>query len=187
MFEFAIAQGGSYLDLGCGFGRFLDFLVDNVSEPNYIGYDSSEAMLERLRARHPEYFVGTYLKNITDSIVHPQEVVVASAVFIHIPRACQDTVLENILNTNPLPKAITFDINSPAESEIDRLKIKQSDHYERRIKTTKSGTSAFRMTWQSHYAMTEHLLKTFTNYNLSIKFYELRKTAHKVVYFLEKK
>lgn len=187
MYDFALANGKSYLDLGCGFGRFLQWLTENIDDPNYIGYDSSESMISRILERFPEYVLQILNHNVTDQITHTQDVIVSSAVFIHITLDDQQRILNNILKLNLLPKAITFDINSPNENEIDRLKIKQSIHYERQIKTTKDGSSTFRMTWQSHHAMTTCLLRKFQNYNLTTKFYDLRNGQHKVVYMLRRK
>lgn len=182
-----IEIGGSYLDLACGFGRFLHYLLEKVSEPNYIGYDSSDAMILRLRERFPGFDHCTFQRNITAEIKHPQESIIASAVFIHITREDQQKILENWLKLSPKPKGITFDINSPPEVEIDRLKIKRTDHYERKIKTFRGGTSSFRMTWQSHYEMTKFLFENFTDYNLEVKFYDLKQGRKKVVYFLRNK
>ena len=187
MFNFAMASGRSYLDLACGFGRFLKFLDTNIEEPNYIGYDSSEAMLGKLRKHFPEFTISTFLRSITDPITHPQESIIASAVFIHLTLEDQQKILTNILALRPPPKAITFDINCPCETEIDRLKNKQTFHIERTLKTTRDGTSTFRMTWQSHYEMTSSILRQFTNYNLTTKFYDLPNNRHKVIYMLEKK
>ena len=187
MFNFAISGGKSYLDLGCGFGRFLKFLDANVDEPNYIGYDSSPAMLARIREHFPEFNFSTFQRNITDPISHPQESIISSAVFIHLTVQDQQAILTNFLNLNPAPAAITFDINSPSEIEIARLKNKRTTHFERVLKTTKDGSSTFRMTWQSHYRMTRNVLKQFTNYNLTTKFYDLANNRHKVIYMLEKK
>jgi trans-aconitate methyltransferase len=187
MFNFAICSGGSYLDLGCGFGRFLQYLDNRLCEPNYIGYDSSEAMIVRIKERFPDYDISIFLHNITDPITHPQESIIASAIFIHLTTKDQLKILTNILTLHPLPKAITFDINSPGETEIDRLKNKQTDHFERVLKTTRDGSSTFRMTWQSHHEMTRNLLMNFKSYNLTTKFYDLANNRHKVVYMLEKK
>lgn len=182
MFDFVIKSGRSYLDLACGFGRFLHYLDERVDEPDYIGYDSSQDMIDRLKERFPDYLPRVFLRDITQPITHPQESVLASAVFIHIPIKCQDKILENLKSTKS--KAICFDINSPPEPELDRLKIKQSDHYERYIKTTRDGVTRFRMTWQSHYEMTKKLLNSFPNYNLTTKFYDLKLGRFKVVYML---
>lgn len=187
MYDFALANGKSFLDLGCGFGRFLQWLTKRRDDPDYIGYDSSPSMLNRILERYPEYILQIFNHNVTDRITHFQDVVVSSAVFVHITLDDQQKILSNILKLNPLPKAITFDINSPSEHEINRLKIKQSIHYERQIKTTKDGSSTFRMTWQSHHAMTACLLNKFIDYNLTTKFYDLRSGQHKVVYMLIRK
>lgn len=187
MFNFALKSGKSYLDLGCGFGRFLQFLTEKVDEPDYIGYDSSGAMISRINERFPDFFIRTFHKDVTTHIAHPQEVIISSAIFIHITLDEQQTILDNILAIRPLPKAITFDVNSPSEVEIDRLKSKQSESFERLLRTTKDGKTTFRMTWQSHYLMTEKLIKQFTSYNLTIKFYDLQSNRHKVVYMLERK
>lgn len=187
MYDFALSNGNSYLDLGCGFGRFLQWLKVKSSEPNYIGYDSSPSMLNRILERFPEYSLQLFNRNVTDRITHIQDMIVSSAVFVHLTPDNQQTILSNILRLNPSPKAITFDINSPSEREIDRLKIKQSTHYERQIKTTKDGSSTFRMTWQSHHAMTRCLITKFKDYNLTTKFYDLRAGQHKVIYMMKRK
>ena len=187
MFNFAVCTGSSYLDLGCGFGRFLQFIDTNVDEPNYIGYDSSSAMISRIRERFPNYIISTFERSITEPITHPQESIISSAVLIHLTTKEQRVILTNISTLHPAPRSITFDINSPSEAEIVRLKNKRTTHYERQIKISKTGNSTFRMTWQSHYAMTAQLLSMFPNYNLTIKFYDLKQSKHKVLYMLEKK
>lgn len=186
-YNFATNTGQSYLDLGCGFGRFLEFITTNIDEPNYIGYDSSESMISRIRERFPDFIISTFLRDITEPISHPQESIISSAVFIHLTIKDQQTILNNILKLRPLPKSITFDINSPSETEIDRLNFEQTIHYERQIKISRSGNATFRMTWQSHYAMTEQVLKLFPNYNLTIKLYNLNQNKHKVLYMLEQR
>ena len=46
-----LVAGDSILDLGCGTGRFIEFLPDFVS---YTGWDSSPAMRERARREYPQ-------------------------------------------------------------------------------------------------------------------------------------
>ena len=187
MFNFAICTGHSWLDLGCGFGRFLQFLDANIDEPNYIGYDSSKSMLSRIKERFPEHSTNLFSRNITTPITHNQESIVCSAVFIHITIEDQQKILDNFLALKPSPKAITFDINSPSECVIDRLKNKRTTHYEHQLKTTKDSSSTFRMTWQSHHEMTRNLLMHFKLYSLTTKFYTLPKGQTKVIYMLERK
>jgi len=186
MFNFALSKGKSFLDLGCGFGRFLKFLDEKSTDPDWIGYDSSESMIDLVKGKFPEYGLRVFHKNVTDSITHPTDVILSSAVFIHIPVDDQNKILENIKKLKPGPKAITFDINCPPEVQIDRLKNKQTDHFERFITVTRGSKVKFRMTWQSHYTVTQRVLKAFPNYNLTTKFYDLKHKRHKVVYFLEK-
>lgn len=187
MFNFLTENCKSFLDLGCGFGRFLHFLNDELEDPDYIGYDSSDSMIQRIKERFPEYFPRFFLRDVTSPITHPQEGVLISAVLVHLARICQDTILENLKKINPKPLAITFDINSPPEVEIDRLKIKRTDHFERYIKTTNQGTSHFRMTWQDHSVITSYLIRNFPDYHITVKFYDLKQRRNKVVYFLLKK
>jgi len=186
MFNFALSKGNTFLDLGCGFGRFLNFLTKDREDPAWIGYDSSEAMIALIKERFPEYLLRVFCKNVTDLITHSTDVILSSAVFIHIPVDDQNKILSNISKLAPKPKAITFDINCPAEAQIDRLKNKQTDHFERFITVTKGSDVKFRMTWQSHYEVTKQVLKLFPDYNLTTKFYDLKHKRHKVVYLLEK-
>ena len=186
MFNFALSKGNTFLDLGCGFGRFLDFLTKDREDPAWIGYDSSDSMIALIKERFPEYLLRVFQKNVTDPITHPTDVIISSAVFIHITVDDQKKILENISKLSPKPKAITFDINCPPEVQIDRLKIKQIDHFERFITVTPGSKVKFRMTWQSHYEVTKRVLKLFPDYTLTTKFYDLKHKRHKVVYLLEK-
>lgn len=97
---------------------------------------------------------------------------------IHITKEDQDKVLQNVLEISP--KKFAFDINSPAEAYL----AQNGADFERYIKGT---DGRFRMTWQSHYKMTEKLLSLFKNYTISLTFYSVNRDRHKVVYFLEKK
>ena len=179
LFRFALANGDSYLDLGCGFGRFLEFLMDHKIEPDYIGYDSSPAMIERIRERFPEYSIRTFVRSITDKITHDQEVVIASAVFVHLTVTDQVKILTNIKAANPI--AFAFDINCPTKSELDRLKIKQTESYERVIMR-----AGFRMTWQNPLVMAERLLTMFPKFKLTQTFYDIKQGRYKVMNFLER-
>jgi trans-aconitate methyltransferase len=177
MFEFATTDCKSWLDLGCGFGRFLRYLDQAIPEPDYIGYDSSADMVKRIQENFPAYSPRVFKHDITSPINNAQESIICSAVLIHITLKDQDKVLNNIKDVSP--KLITFDINCPSEQWL--LK---SDHFERFIKGCE-GT--FRMTWQSHYVMTRKILKMFSNYHLTTKFYDVHTNRHKVVYMLRRK
>jgi len=172
-FTFA-SKSESYLDLGCGFGRFLGWLLTFKEEPNYIGYDSSTDMISRVRRKFPSYSHMCFEHNITGPISHKQEAILCSAVMIHITLDEQSKVLSNVLSADP--ERFVFDINSPSESYL--LK---KDHFERII------PPGFRMTWQSHYTMTRKIMSMFNDYDVSVSFYPLHSNRHKVVYMLKKR
>lgn len=172
MFNF-LRPASSYLDLGCGFGRFLEYLLQHNPEPDYIGYDSSPDMIQRIQERFPHFSARTFTHDITHPIRNNQQAILCSAVLIHITLKEQQKVLKNISNSSP--RLITFDINSPSENWLRR-----GTHFERII------PPGFRMTWQSHYEMTKRVLNLFPDYNLKISFYPLHTNRHKVVYFLKK-
>jgi trans-aconitate methyltransferase len=176
MFNFAITQCNSWLDLGCGFGRFLSYLTSGIEDPDYIGYDSSDSMLERVKENFPHFSPRIFNHPITNPITNIQESIICSAVFIHITLEDQQKVLNNILKANP--KRFTFDINSPAESTIIK-----TPHFERFVR---GAEGAFRMTWQSHYEMTRKILSMFKSYSLSVKFYTINTNRIKAVYMLER-
>lgn len=177
MFEFATNDAKSWLDLGCGFGRFLKYLDGKFQEPDYVGYDSSPDMIERIKENFPAYSPRLFVHNITDPILNQQDSIICSAVLIHIPASDQDKVLSNIKASNP--RFITFDINSPAEKGMD-----WNSYTERHIRGSQH---TFRMTWQSHYAMTRKVLQIFGAYKLTMKFYTVNVNRFKVVYMLRRK
>lgn len=187
MFSFALSKGGTFLDLGCGFGRFLGFLTKNTPEPDWIGYDSSKAMIDRINEKFSDYGLQAFHKDITKPITHPRDVIVSSAVFIHLPVSDQDKILHNISMIRPKPVAITFDINCPTEAGIVRLRAQRLNSFERFITVTRGSKVKFRMTWQPHYDVTRKVLTMFPGYNLKMGFYDLRGKRHKVIYMLEKR
>lgn len=177
MFDFITTGVDSWLDLGCGFGRFLEYLLLEVDEPDYIGYDSSQPMIDRISERFPSYLPRVFCRSITTPINHQQKSIICSAVLIHITLKEQQALLQNLSNSNA--ERITFDINSPSEQWLSKGK----GHFERHIKGSEG---AFRMTWQSHYLMTKKVFDLFPTYSINIKFYKLHSNRHKVAYFLEK-
>ncbi len=168
----------SWLDLGCGFGRFLEYLEERVEEPDYIGYDSSPDMIRRISGRFPAYSPRVFCRDITAPINNAQQAIICSAVLIHLPFDDQPKILENVLDK--YPTRFVFDINSPTEEWLE----KGQSHFERHIRGAKS---AFRMTWQSHYLMTKQVIALFPMYKLNVKLYDLKQKRNKVCYFLEKR
>jgi trans-aconitate methyltransferase len=181
MFDFAIGAGNpeikSWLDLGCGFGRFLEYLESKVEEPDYVGYDSSVDMINRINKRFPAYSPRVFCRDITKPINNPHSSIICAAVLIHLLIKDQSKILKNVFDKNP--KRFVFDINSPSELWLK----KGQSHFENHIRGTRN---AFRMTWQSHYEMTKQVLAIFKRYRLSIKFYVVQHNRFKVIYRLEK-
>jgi SAM-dependent methyltransferase len=177
-FEFIINGISSWLDLGCGFGRFFDYLEYHSTEPDYIGYDSSQAMLNIFKERFPVYAPRVFHRDITAPINNKQHGILCNAVLIHLKLKEQNKILKNVFDTKP--KKFVFDINSPTESWLKKGQ-------ENFIRMFKGCEGAFIMNWQSHYKMTERILDLFKGYDLFIKFYDLKANRHKVVYFLERR
>jgi SAM-dependent methyltransferase len=70
------------LDVGCGFGDFLAFLVEREIHPLYTGLDVCEPMIERCEERFPpgagRFLAGDVLEHEPDG---PYDYVVASGLF----------------------------------------------------------------------------------------------------------
>jgi len=101
VFEMASKLGESFIDLGCGFGKFYDFLLHNKkSSFTYYGIDSSEAMIERAKQKYPIIAKKCF---IFQDIIFPLtcdlakvDVVLCNEVFAHLPEVYQCGVLETI-------------------------------------------------------------------------------------------
>jgi len=175
IFNFALDNGDSWIDLGCGFGRFLKFLLARREEPDYVGYDSSPTMIKRIHELYPDYSIRIFLRNITKHVPPFKDVVVSSAVFIHLNQKDQQQILNNISKMKPTPRAIVFDINSYASKEhpkgyfIEEISIRN-----------------FRMTFQDPQPMLRNVKRKFRNYSVSTKKYNLRKGLYKTVFFLKR-
>ena len=43
------------IDIGCGSGRLLDYILPRISKPRYTWYDVSEGMIQEAKLRYPDY------------------------------------------------------------------------------------------------------------------------------------
>lgn len=162
IYKASLTAGNVFLDLGCGFGRYLEYLEVNRTESfQYIGYDSSPDMIARIRERFPNHAAFIYEKDVTQPIRCSCDVVVASALFIHLTVPEQRKILNNISNIRPRAKFIGFNINTPPDDYLRRKAILE--------KISKHG---FRMTWQSQYETLKTVIAGFNeHYNITMKSY----------------
>ncbi|MCW5824482.1 MAG: class I SAM-dependent methyltransferase [Cyanobacteria bacterium TGS_CYA1] len=71
----------SILDVGCGIGHMLDFLIESEIEFDYHGIDAVERMIDQARLNHPIYknlFENSSLESVE---INKHDVVVASGIF----------------------------------------------------------------------------------------------------------
>ena len=70
LFQFLEQEGlleGAVLDAGCGTGLLLDhYYWPNWKINHYIGYDFSEAMLQKMRAKWPSFRERIHLMSFLD-------------------------------------------------------------------------------------------------------------------------
>jgi SAM-dependent methyltransferase len=167
-----------YLDLGCGFGRFLEFLDNSLYNFEYIGYDSSAEMLDRITERFPDRKAGFFHENVTNPILpdhlDPNLVVISSAVLIHITVEDQNRILGNIKMARP--KMFGFDINCwPSKL------LHGNDHVERVMQP------GFRMTWQDGEMFSNMLSEKFNGiYQIEQTDFDLRANRFKRVYIMRR-
>ncbi len=58
----------SILDIGCGFGDYLDFLLENdIKIKNYIGYDLNAELIGEAQKKHTYEFATFDVENILDT------------------------------------------------------------------------------------------------------------------------
>ena len=49
-----LQPNNSVLDVGCGLGHFLDWILENVGNVQYTGIDLTPAMIEKAKERYPD-------------------------------------------------------------------------------------------------------------------------------------
>jgi len=114
-FSMTARLGNSFLDVGCGYGRFYAFLLEKGDKFSYIGYDSSEAMIDKAEAMYnnSDCFI---LHDVTKPFIHSMDVVLCNELFIHLLPEVQEKVLGNINSTKS--KAIVISIQIKDDKDI---------------------------------------------------------------------
>lgn len=168
-FYIAAKSGVSFLDIGCGFGRFYDYLLTVKKTFYYVGYDSSTAMIDKAKKLHPvsECF---FLKNITIPFIHTAETVFCHEIFIHLLPKEQEVILQNVKAIKPKTFIVTIQSNKKRETVIEYPKLEDI---------------SFRNVIQDEKDFEELLLCIFDNAKLEKFEYRLTKGVYKVVFVVE--
>lgn len=87
------------LDLGCGIGRYIDFL----SPRNYFGVDHSEGMLAEGRRRHPtKAFIQSSVEEFVPEVWYDLTLLIAVINHSEYPNILLQQVLENVADWTEL-------------------------------------------------------------------------------------
>ena len=157
----AINAGDSFLDIGCGFGRFYRFLCAKKLKITYMGYDNSEAML----MYHPA-FSKVMMHDIIEPFRHHADVIVCFAVFIHLDESAQNHVLKNIKDHT-------------CHTAFFDMHLTDKPNYER-------NHNGFRMMYNNEKHLMEKLQMLFSGRVLSFTDYQIGKRIHKRVFRVTK-
>jgi len=97
-FELAERSGDSFLDVGCGLGRFYGYLKERRGTEGftYLGLDSSRAMVEKAREKYPDEPQLFLQHDAVESLLCGADVVLCNEVFIHLLPESQIRLLANL-------------------------------------------------------------------------------------------
>lgn len=170
-YQYACGHGKNYLDIGCGFGRFLNYLMWHKKEDyDYIGYDSSEVMLEKIKEKIDSIDHATvYSKDITQPFAHIADFIMCNAVLIHLSPDDQVKVLRNIASAKP--KHAVFDFN--IENRKNNIE-----------KTSQLAGQSFRMTWNSKAWCLSQVKRIFKGASIEMKSYRLKGNKYKIFFYI---
>ncbi|MBP7860908.1 class I SAM-dependent methyltransferase [bacterium] len=90
----AAQQSFSLLDVGCGLGHMLDYIVERGINFNYHGIDVVDEMVEQARQHHPEKSMLFENTRIEDSRVEKHDIVIASGIFF---LACDKKRMQDLI------------------------------------------------------------------------------------------
>jgi len=174
-FEQAIREPSrSFIDIGCGFGRFYSYLCKHKQEFFYYGFDSSDAMLQKAVAKKrpdmsDKFSHHDILKPILPNGAAPR-VAICNAVLIHLPDIQQGIVLSNIRDLSP--DRIIFDINCSPNPHLQVSRFRMGLFY---------------MNWSDADKFHEVINRMFSHYQvIERKFFPIRGNKTKCVYRIER-
>jgi SAM-dependent methyltransferase len=174
MFEEAIKSGKYFIDFGCGFGRFLKYLLKSTKDFFYTGIDNSEWMVERAKELYPQHASNIHHQDITKPVlISPFSVVMLSAVLVHLSLLEQAKVIKNLSYCKP--KALILDINQPSPTDLRR-----KGEFELII------NPGIRMTWQDAEKFHSNLPRLFPDYTINHKEFNLSRLRTKHVFSIQR-
>jgi SAM-dependent methyltransferase len=129
------SRGELLVDLGCGFGRWYEWLMKNKKEPFfYVGVDGSEAMIKYCQDKFEESEFSMFMvKDVTEPLDFIQAkgtTILCNSVLIHLLFEDQDKVLHNILFAEPARAVFDIEYHSK-HGDLARIKDEMGGQFYR--------------------------------------------------------
>jgi len=167
------AEGDLIIDVGCGFGRFYKWLIENRKEPlSYIGVDGSDWMIRKCKQLYGTsedhfFFVHDVLEPFNFIEVPWSCTILCNSVLIHLPTDQQDVVLKNILEA--VPKKAVFDIEARGDlKNVTRIGQEMSEPFYR--------------TWNSPIEFENKVRELFKDYVVTVDSFHFGKNLTRHVF-----
>lgn len=159
-YSFEQANDGSLLcDIGCGFGRFYNWLTKHRKTPcDYVGVDGSEWMIRKCKQLYGTsedhvFFVHDAVEPFDFINEAWKSTILCNSVLIHLPFSHQDAVLKNIYDA--APRKAVFDIESKdGVTELSRIGKEMDENFFR--------------TWNDREKFLKKVLELFKDYDVTV-------------------